>query len=184
MDYLYGYLSNVGAESPAFVIEKNGVQFLKEDVAGMVMALLQQRYLVSAGTPSTEKVTQFFAVTKEKLAEQGISTENLPTAASQISKQQGYVLVTADDINSLAATPVEAFKVLYAADLETAKTFSKEGYAVLSPLTSKAEEKPTGIKTAAIIGAAVGAGVGALVAGVPGAIIGGIGAGVLAQQVA
>lgn len=184
MDYLYGYLSKTPSNVGAALIEiKNGVQFLTPDVANMVMSLLTSRYLVPAGTP-TEKATQFFAVSKEKLAEMGLSSKDLQTAAAQIQNSSGYILVTEEDVKSIAGTPSENFRVVFAKDLATAKSFSDEGlYAVLASPKAATEKKP-GVKPAALVAAVVGGGVGALVAGVPGALIGGIGAGVLVQQVA
>lgn len=194
MDYLYGHLANggtVGADGPSIGDVFDGAQHLKPDIASNMMQVLASLYLTvdPAQTPAAG-VQNLIAATEAQVKETGADPKLLDNAAESIKKTTGVVLVNVNEVLGALSfpgtTPPQYLHLVVAADKATAKVLAPDGsnLAILYPITSKAEEKPAGIKPMAIVAAAVGAGVGALVAGVPGALIGGIGAGVLVQQVA
>lgn len=201
MDYLYGYLSktpsNVGAEMVVTETGPDGVQRLTKDASKALMLLFANSYPVitsswfaatGAAAPGFDPQADLWSYA----AGPSSPTGDAQTVYEQIKSLQSSAAVLVDVKSAQNAIAGVTKEVVYAIvkDKTTVPYFtSGSGGDVLAVLQTdavlgKAEEKPSGIKPMAIIGAVVGAGAGALVGGVPGAIIGGIGAGVLVQQVA
>lgn len=184
-------------EAPSIgVISSDGVQELREDVAGNVMTFLQNRYVVlDPQNTGVAGSTGYIAVTPESLNKAGIQLEGLPTAAQQLQElpAANIALVSvADTMAVLAATPPELYHLVMVDTRAAAQTLAQSGsaWAVLKPrmgASGGGALAPTtsskgGLSTATLIGAAAGALVGALVGGPVGAVVGGIAVGAIVQS--
>jgi hypothetical protein len=185
-------------EAPAIgVVSSDGVQELRDDVAGNVMMFLQNRYVVlDPQNTGVAGSTGYIAVTPESLNKANIQLEGLPTAAQQLQElpAANIALVSVNDTQAvLAAQPPELYHLVIVDSRAAAQTIGQAGstWAVLKPRmgagaggaapTSTSSSKG-GLSAATLIGAAAGAAVGALVGGPVGAIVGGLAVGAIVNS--